>query len=237
MAAFRFEQPERILQAIAEGCRQGLALRLAGHDSAALAGGVGQVACLRADVEVAQHAERIPLLVLHRQIALQAGQPFEFVGVLLAAERAAVGHVEVEHPHAVHQGADHPLLLAQANGVGITWQQRLEADLHILQRQAAEDRHAVVGLLAADAAGVTEGGEGLGGEEVVADLGFLQAEHLRLLLLQPGEHLLQARAHRVHVPAGDAHGPPAPAGMVPHDRPMRRLAWGRRVPTRSHGPC
>ena len=132
VAAVWLEHAEHVAEPLRQCRLQGRTLRVAGHDPAAEPLRVGQVAGLGANVEVAHHAERIALLLLGRQVALQAGQPLELVGVLLAGEGAAVGHVEVEHPHPLDQGADHPLLLAQPRRVRVGGQQGVKADLHIL---------------------------------------------------------------------------------------------------------
>ena len=91
------------------------------------------VAGLGADVEVAHHAEGISLALLLLQVPPQAGQPLKLVGVLFALERAAVGHVEIQHPDAVDQGADHPFLLAETGGFLLGGQHGLKADLHVLE--------------------------------------------------------------------------------------------------------
>ena len=48
--------------------------------------------------------------------------------------------------------------------------------------------------------------KGFNGKQRVIHLGFLQTEQIRLLAIQPAEHLIQSRADRVHVPGGDLHG-------------------------------
>ena len=48
--------------------------------------------------------------------------------------------------------------------------------------------------------------EGLQRKQGVINLGFLQAEQIRLLVLKPTEHLIQSRANGIHVPGGDLHG-------------------------------
>ena len=141
------------------------------------------------------------------QIALEAGQPLEFVGVFLRAQGGTIGHIEIEHPHPIHQGTDHPLLLAQAWSLWIVGKQGLEADLHVVEGKQAEQGDAVVRLLPTDDHLIAQGFKGRPGKEFIGHLGFLQAEHLGTLLLQPGHHLIEAGANRIHVPGGDAHGP------------------------------
>ena len=112
MAGIGLKQPESILEPISEQNRQGFPFGLAGHDFAGEAIGIMQVASLGADVEISQHAERIALQLLPLQVAMQAGQPGQFVLVFLAIQGVAVGYVEIEHPYAFHQGTDHSLLAA-----------------------------------------------------------------------------------------------------------------------------
>ena len=97
-------------------------------------------------------------------------------------------------------------MLPQPLGIGISRQEGSEADLHVFQGHAAEQGDAVVGLLAADRGAVAQGTEGFMGKAAVFNLGFLQAEQLGLVLLQPGAHLLEAAAHRIDIPAGNPHG-------------------------------
>ena len=52
----------------------------------------------------------------------------------------------------------------------------------------------------------SRGLEGLGREQRIVNLGLLQAEQIRLVLLKPDQHLIQAGAHGIDVPGGDAHG-------------------------------
>ena len=205
MAAGGLKQAEAVLQAFAQGLAQGQPLRCAGHDAALEPGRVVDVAGLQGDVEIPDHAQGVALALQFGQVALQAGQPFELVGVFLGAERGAVGHIEIQHPHTIDQGTDDALLLPQALGVVVAGQQGRKADLHVLQGHAADQGDAVVGLLAADLGPIAQGLEGFMGKAAVFHLGFLQAEQLGLVLLQPGRHLLEAAAHRIDIPAGNPH--------------------------------
>ena len=102
MAAFRLKQAEAVLQAFAQGLAQGQPLGVAGHDAALEPGGVVDVAGLQGDVEIPHHAQGVALALQGLQVALQAGQPLELVGVFLGGERGAVGHIEIQHPHAIN---------------------------------------------------------------------------------------------------------------------------------------
>ena len=163
------------------------------------------VAALQGDVEIPHHAQGVALALQFGQVALQAGQPFELVGVFLGGERGAVGHIEIQHPHPLNEGTDDALLLPQPLGIGIAAQYGTKADPHVLQGHAADQGDAVVGLLATDRGAIAQGTEGLVGKAAVFNLGFLQAEQLGLVLLQPGAHLLEAAAHRIDIPAGNPH--------------------------------
>ena len=205
VAAVGFEQAEHIRQTLTQQRTQRLAFGVAGHDAAAQPLRIVDVAILRCDVEIAHHHQRFTLLLLGLEIAVKALQPLKFVGVFVAAQRRTVRHIEIENAQPLDAGADHPLLLAQPLGDWIVRQQRREAHLHILQREPADDGHAVVGLLTADRHRVAQFLEGLHGEQVIGHLGLLQAEHLGLFPAQPGTHLIQACAHRVDIPGGDPH--------------------------------
>ena len=71
----------------------------------------------------------------------------------------------------------------------------------------AEDRHAVIGLLAENRRMVAGLLDRLVGEGFVRGLQFLEAENVRLGLLEPSQQPLQPGSDRVDVPGGDLHGP------------------------------
>jgi hypothetical protein len=74
------------------------------------------------------------------------------------------------------------------------------------ERQAREDRHPVIGLLAVNGLmDIAQLGQGRAGEEVVGDLGFLQSQHIRLYFPQKTPHQGVAVAHGIDIPGGDFH--------------------------------
>jgi hypothetical protein len=99
----------------------------------------------------------------------QRGQPRQLVDVFVGIDRLAVRHVGAHDAHAVDGGGQDALLLV------------LEARVvlhHVGDRQLRQDRHAVVGFLAAEG-DLVAGGVDLGHREfVVGELGLLQAEHV-----------------------------------------------------------
>ena len=181
MPAVGLEQTEGVAQVVAEGGPQGLPFLFAGHDPAAETGWIVEVARLQGDVEITHHAKGFALVRQLGQVAPQAGEPAQLGGVFLRAQGRSIGHVQVQHPHALNRGAQNALLAIQLLGVRIGGQKGRKPHPHILQRQGAKDRDAVVSLLAAEGRRVAQGGEGLLGEQRVVHLGFLEAHHLRAL--------------------------------------------------------
>src|SRR5206468_9519481 len=71
----------------------------------------------------------------------------------------------------------------------------------IFQRNATEDGDAMVHALAVELdMRIAVALEGIGWEDAVEHLGFLQAENVRLLLLDQALDQPDARAHRIDVP-------------------------------------
>ena len=145
-------------------------------------------------------------MLLSIEITLEAAEPGQFVGVFLRLQARSIRYIEVEHANAIQQCADHALLCAEIVRFRIFRELTNEARAHILQGLAADQCDAVVGLLAMNVHVPASRFEGLKGKQRVIHLGFLQTEQIRLLALQPAEHLIQSRANRVHIPGGDLHG-------------------------------
>ena len=80
-----------------------------------------------------------------------------------------------------------------------------DAVLHILTRCAAQDRHAVVGLLPAEHAVVARLLQCCLRKIAVLLLGFLQAQHVDRICSQPVQHMRQAHFQRIDVPGSQAH--------------------------------
>jgi len=200
-----FEQPERIRQP--EGT-QLLEMRTFFRRAVDLSGpgrGVMDVAVLGRDVEVThQHQLRVALQFGGDKTP-QRVQPAHLVDELVAVRRLAVGEVGADHAHitgwARYRGGDHARqLVIEARDV-----------LHDLARRAraAEQRDAVVGLLAVEHDLVARSLD-LGLRElVVGKLGFLQHHDVHRavggLRCQPVQQLRQAHGQGVHVPGGEFH--------------------------------
>ena len=99
-------------------------------------------------------------------------------------------------------------MLAQLDGGLIAWQQGVKADVHLLERFAAQERHAVVTLLAADHGAVAGLFHGGCGKLPVFHLGFLQPHHIGAGLLQPAQQVALPAADRIDIPGGDPHADP-----------------------------
>ncbi len=79
-------------------------------------------------------------------------------------------------------------------------------DTRFVERDAGEHGHSVIALLPVDrVVGVPQLMERPGGEEAVLDLGFLQAQDVRLVLPEEAGHLVDPQADGVDVPSGDLH--------------------------------
>ena len=76
---------------------------------------------------------------------------------------------------------------------------------HVAQGREAQDRDAVVGLLAEHGGLVAGRLQDLQRELVVAHLELLQAQHVDRVGGEPVEHVLQAGGEGVDVPGGDSH--------------------------------
>ena len=124
-------------------------------------------------------------------------QPAQLVGVFLGAHVLAVDHVEIDDAYLAHGGRDRPRLrIVEAR----------DGDLHVGDAPVArQDGHAVVGLLAVEHAAVTGLQQGVVGEAVVLQLGFLQPHHVGREFRQPLLQLRQPHIEGIDVPAGDLH--------------------------------
>jgi hypothetical protein len=111
---------------------------------------------------------------------VQGGQPAQLVGIFFGFQRLAVGNIGTDVAHPFDGGGDDALLL-----IG---EERVVLD-HVGHRMARQDGHAVIGLLARELDQVTGGGDLGGGELVVGELGFLQAEYVDRVFFQPFQDL------------------------------------------------
>ena len=82
----------------------------------------------------------------------------------------------------------------------------LEADLHVLEADPAEDRDAVPLAGAGGGDLVAQRLQAHQRQLVLAGLGLLQGEHVDVVALEQGLDPVDAGAERVDVPGSDAHG-------------------------------
>ena len=156
----------------------------------------------RRHVQIAdQHGARGFLAAAPGEHGLHLAQEIELVGeflVLLRIGNVATGrHIEIVQFE--------PVLELDREMAGVVLAAELEC-VRPGEGQPREDGHAVIALLAVNGlVDIARLAEGLAREEVVDDLGFLQAEHVRLLLLEQLQDQLLAQADRVDVPGGELH--------------------------------
>src|SRR5437588_6717877 len=113
----------------------------------------------------------------------------------------AVGGIDRTHPHHTLLAGDDGFEIAgmfvqHAIGGG-------QARRHILDRSAGEDGDAVIAFLSVYGAIIAQTLESVAREILVHAFDFLQAHHIRLGLLQPGQRRLQPGLDGVHIPGCD----------------------------------
>ncbi len=177
------EQAEGVGQAQGDERLQRVALRHRKVDPAFPFGHVVHIARLGRDIVVAEDRELRMRGHLGRDPGLQRRQPGQLVGVLVGADFLPVGHVRADEAHATDRRGQQALL----------WivEVRIVA-YHVLNRQAGQDRHAVVSLLARErdlVAGSVEFGDR---ELVVGQFGLLDAEHVNRIGVQPLQQMCKA---------------------------------------------
>ncbi len=157
----------------------------------------------------------------------QRVEPPQLAGEILVPHRLAVRHVDRGEGQVAEDGTDHPRTVLFVAG---------QPALGHLERLAAEDRHAVPGLLAVARRGVA-GGLELGVRELlVGQLELLQPHQVGLARAQPVQHEVEPRPQTVDVPTGDTHEdsrPAWPAVFHPASSrswrsraaPVRKKAW------------
>src|SRR5262249_44755256 len=155
------------------------------------------------DVVVAEQKE---LLLITQQLARacrKALHPGELIGELVGAHRIAIGQIEVADAHDAAL-AGHAHLDVAGVAVAVIARQAAHGDL--VERPLGEDGDAVEALLPMHrgvVAELLEGGsrEGLGGR-----LDLLQADDVRVCLLDPRQGNIESGLDAVDVPGGDFHG-------------------------------
>ena len=154
-------------------------------------------------------------------IARERGEPVELVGVVRVIQCAAVRHVQAPQAQAFDRRADRARLDGKVGAVVALQEPGLpgEADLDILDRQARRDRDAVPLVESVQnhlVAGVLER---LHRELLGLALDLLEGDDIDVLAHHPVEGSGIARADRVDVPGGDAHG----STLAVADRRMRAI--------------
>ena len=167
---------------------------------------VMRVAVVQSDVEVAHQHQARRALDFPRQPVTQAVQPLHFVGKLIAVWRLTVHKIAIDQAQravrCLYGGGDHTRLF-----VGKT----VYVFSDIVQRQAADDGHAVVGFLAEHRAMPVAGVvKGLQRKFFIWNFQLLQAQHFNRVGGQPVEHLRQPHGQRVDVPGGNFHDAVSP---------------------------
>ena len=82
----------------------------------------------------------------------------------------------------------------------------LKPTIHLDRLVTGKDRHSVVRFLAKDSGLEAGFSDRIVGEGVLRGLQLLQADRIRLRLLQPPKKPFQATADRVYVPGGNLQG-------------------------------
>ena len=169
------------------------------------------------------------------EIFLQEGpqppQPVELVGVVRRADDLAVGNVGADDLDAADLGRDEPSLrvfCAVVHALPDVLRLDPAQDAYAIERRLAENRSVVARL---SDRGVRKCG--------FLRLQFLEADDVRLGLLEPSQQPLQAGADGVDIPGGDLHGD---VGITQWDEnPIHFLCIlndsGRSSRFTSHGFC
>ena len=146
-------------------------------------------------------------------------QPGQLVVELGAGPGIAVGGIDRGHPHHALLAGDHRFQIA---GMVVGTIAAGQARRDVLHRTLGQDGDAVIAFLSVYGAIIAQRLERLARESLIHRLDFLQAQHIGLGLLQPGQRRLQPRLDRIDVPGGDFHG------CVLHE--VRRCCRSSRAP-------
>ena len=85
------------------------------------------------DVEIPNDAEGLTPLQGLFQIALEARQPLEFVGIFVRRQAGAIGHIEIHNANSINQRADDALLLSQVKRFWIFLEFSNESAAHVIE--------------------------------------------------------------------------------------------------------
>mmetsp|Transcript_5519 Transcript_5519/g.13313 ORF Transcript_5519/g.13313 Transcript_5519/m.13313 type:complete len:260 (+) Transcript_5519:2398-3177(+) len=189
-----FEEAEGIGQPKAEKLLELRAFLGGAMDLAGPGDRIVDVTVFGGDVEVSHQHQLLMRLQLRGEPAAQRVQPAHLVDELVAVRRLAVRKVAADDAHAAHGAGNHAgLLVHEARDVLDDGARRLTAD----------QRHAVVGLLAEPLHLPARRAEVAGRELVIGQLGLLQHQGVDRMRGQPVEHLGQADGQGVDVPGGE----------------------------------
>ena len=162
--------------------------------------GVEHVLVGRRDVHVAAHDRR--RLAPGRHHLAQRREPRELVLIVLGAGGAPVRHVHRDH-------ADPVARRRHGTRLGVREARRaLDPGDDVVEPDPGQDRDPVPRRLAVGGGDVAAVGELVAeqlGERVVGELGLLQADHVGLALVEPGQQPRQPLLERVDVPGRDPH--------------------------------
>ena len=137
---------------------------------------VVSIAVVVGDVEVTQQGQARMRCQLLRHILLQAIEPAHFVGELVTARLLAIDKITVDDAHAVHRSGNQARVF-----IGKVW----VAAHHILQRQPADEGHAVIGFLPKGGALVAQLGKSGVRKFFIHHLQLLHAQDIDLRARQP----------------------------------------------------
>ncbi|OPZ08892.1 MAG: hypothetical protein BWZ07_03083 [Alphaproteobacteria bacterium ADurb.BinA280] len=156
------------------------------------------VAILRRNVEITHHQQARIIAQLALKMARDLVQPIQFVGELFAAHGLAVDHIEIGDAHA-SDGRNQNAALRVIQACNVCH--------HIMNRLPGQQGHTVVGLLPAEGDLIAHRLDRRTRKLCIFQLGFLNAEHIRLRQRTPLLHMRQPHIERVHIPAGEFHAP------------------------------
>ena len=145
------------------------------------------IARLGRDVEIARRQQAPVLLQFAMQPVVQGGNPFELVGILFGADRLAVRNIGAYDADAVDGGCDQPALL-------VIDSRQLGLDVCDLVHGVLPEQngHAVVRFLPGKKAAVAGRGQRRHRKILIDELGFLQADDVDRLALQPLQQVAEA---------------------------------------------
>lgn len=134
------------------------------------------------------------------QPVAQRSEPLHLVFELVAAGRLPVDEVAVHDAQRAGRGVDRG-----ADDARMLVGEAADVLRHIAQRQAAQERDAVVGFLAEHGRFITSCLEDFRRELVVGHLELLQAQDIDRIGGEPVEDMLEAGGEGVDVPGGNFH--------------------------------